>query len=198
MKRRVLWRCRDCGCEEMRPPWEARRYERCRPCAAVYLGAQLRERRPPHLTDPVAWERWLKGQQAPERRERMRELMTGREQVTELTRRGSPRHFRALHITVRSPAGVPYRVDNVAAFVRGHPELFSPEDVVSRDPRPGWYRSRAAAGLRRLQSASGTAGSWKGWTLTFGCQDELGRRPLAAGDAGAETINQGATDEDAN
>ena len=178
----------------MRPAHEARRHERCRPCAEVYLGAQLRARPRAHVVDPVVRERWLKTQQAPERRERMRELMTGRDMVTELTRRGSPRHFKALHITVRSPDGVPYRVDNVAAFVRGHPELFSPEDVVSRDPRRGWYRSRAAAGLRRLQSASGTSASWKGWTLTFGCQDEFGRRPLAAVDA--ETINQGSTDED--
>ena len=116
----------------------------------------------------------------PEHRERMREMVTGREMQTEITRRGSPRHFKALHLTLRTPAGVPYRVDNLCEFVRSHPHLFDPADVVNRSRMRASYQSRATAGLGKLQTASGRALSWKGWTLTFGCTDELGRRALSA------------------
>ena len=195
-RRRIVWQCRDCGREEMRTPGAARRYQRCGPCGAAYRGELSRGRPLAHVVDPVVRERWLRSQRSPERRERVSRMLTGRARVTELTRRDSPRHAMALHIAVKSPAGVTYLVDNVAAFVRSHPELFDREDVVDRSPRAGSYRSRAAAGLRTLQSVAATRLSWKGWTLAFGCRDELGRRPLAAGDAVAETINQGSTDED--
>lgn len=178
-RRRVVWRCRDCGREEMRTPGEARRHERCAACGAAYRGEQLKRRPMAHVVDPVVRERWLRSQRSPERRERISQIQTGRARMTELTRRDSPRHAMALHIAVKSPAGVTYRVDNVSAFVRGHAELFAPEDVVDRRRGDGGYWSRAAAGLRRLQCVAHTRLSWKGWTLTFGCQDELGRQAVS-------------------
>ena len=179
-RRRVLWRCRDCGREEMRKPSVARSHERCEACGAAFRGEQLKRRPLAHVVDPVVRERWLRSQRSPERRERIRQRQTGRARVTELTRLDSPRHAAALHIAVKSPAGVTYLVDNVAAFVRGHPELFAPEDVVNRRPPGTGYKSRASCGLCRLQSVAGTRLSWKGWTLTFGCQDELGRQAVNA------------------
>lgn len=186
LQRRVEWRCRDCGRVEQRLPNVARRYLRCAECGAAYRAARLKGKPLPHVVDPVARENWLKALQAPEHRERISAQMMGRVMATDLTRRGSARHFKALHFTVRTPAGVPYRVDNLSEFVRSHPHLFDPADVVNRSRMRASYQSRATAGLRRLQAVVGTRLSWKGWTLTFGCADELGRRAVSGVEARVE------------
>ncbi len=177
--RRVEFRCKDCGRVEMRTPNEARRFQRCGECGAAYRATRLKGQPLPSVTDPVARENWLKALRAPEHRERMREMVTGREMQTEITRRGSARHFKALHFTVRTPAGVPYQVDNLCEFVRSHQHLFDPADVVGYRRQSSSYQSRATVGLGRLQAASGKVLSWKGWTLTFGCRDELGRQAMS-------------------
>jgi hypothetical protein len=163
---------------ELRVPSEAQ-HERCWACAVAYNAARLREKSLVQRLDPVALAKWLEGQRSPERRERLRQVLTGRAKATEKTRRGSARHCRALHCTVRTPAGVPHRVDNLSEFVRTHPDLFAPEDVVNQLRGRAGYQSRATRGLARLQSESDTRLSWKGWTVTFGCQDELGRQALS-------------------
>ena len=176
-RRRVEFRCKDCGRVELRVPSEAQ-HERCWACAMAYNAAKLREKPLVQRLDPLALAKWLEWQRSPERRERLREVMTGRAKATEKTRRGSARHCRALHCTVRTPAGVPHRVDNLSEFVRTHPDLFDPEDVVNRLRGRAGYQSRATRGLARLQSESDTRLSWKGWTVTFGCADELGRQAV--------------------
>lgn len=177
LRRFVEFRCQDCGRVEVRRGGKAR-YVRCGQCGAAYRAARLRGKPLPHVIDPTVREKWLIAQRTPERRQQMSELMTGREMTTEKTRRGSVRHFKALHFCVRSPAGVVYRVDNLSEFVRSNPQLFDPADVVNRSPHPASYQSRASAGLRKLQAVVGTRLSWKGWTLTFGWQDEIGRQQL--------------------
>ena len=179
-RRRVEFRCKDCGRVEMRRPNEVRRFLRCGECGAAYRAARLKGQPLPSVTDPVAREKWLKAMRAPEYRERLRELVTGRLMLTEITRRGSPRHFKALHFTVRTPAGVPYPVDNLCEFVRSHSHLFDAADVVNRSRHRSSYQSRATVGLGKLQAATRTALSWKGWTLTFGYRDELGRQAVSA------------------
>jgi hypothetical protein len=183
LRRRVEWRCADCGRVEVRTPFAAGKYLRCAECGAAYRAARLKGKPLPHVVDPLVREKWLEAVRTPEYRERIREVMTGREMATEITRRGSARHFKALHFTVRTPAGVPYRVDNLAEFVRSHPHLFDPADVVDRSRVRASYQSRATAGLAKLRAVVGTRLSWKGWTLAFGCQDELGRRAMAVGEA---------------
>ena len=121
----------------------------------------------PHVVDPLVHRKWLEAVQSPQHRERLSKRLTGQVKDTDLTRRNSPRHARALHLTVRSPAGVPYLVDNLSAFVRAHPELFDPEDVVNRSRKRASYQSRATAGLRKLRAIVGTRLSWKGWTLAY-------------------------------
>jgi hypothetical protein len=136
-----------------------------------------------HRLDPVARERWLNVQRAPERRERLRKFMTGRVLETEKTRSGSARHCKALHFAVKSPAGVTYRVDNLCEFVRSHRELFLPEDTVNLLRGRGGYSSHASRGLAKLQTVVGTRLTWKGWTLAFGCRDELARQALSVEEA---------------
>jgi hypothetical protein len=133
----------------------------------------------PHFLDPLVREKRLRGLRAPERVERMRELMIGRPRASELTRRGSVRHYKALHFSVKSPAGLTYQVDNLSEFVRSHPHLFDPADVINRSRMRASYQCRATQGLRKLRAVAGTRLSWKGWTLTFGCQDELGRQAVS-------------------
>ena len=181
-RRRVEFRCKDCGRVELRKPSLAQ-HERCWKCAVAHRTAGMKAKPLMHRLDPVARENWLKGQRAPERRERVREWMTGRVMETEKTRRGSARHCKALHFTVRTPAGVPYQVDNLCEFVRTHPDLFDPEDLRNYLRDRAGYQSRATEGLRKLRAVAGTRLSWKGWTLTFGCQDELGRQALGAEEA---------------
>ena len=181
-RRRVEFRCRDCGRVELRVRSVALR-ERCWACAVAHLSAELKARPLLQRLDPVAQERWLEAQRSPERREQLRKRMTGRVMHTEKTRRGSARHCRALHFTVKSPAGVSYRVDNLAEFVRTHSDLFLPEDVKNGMSGRAGYHSRATRGLGSLRVVVGTKLSWKGWTLAFGCLDELGRQALGAEEA---------------
>ena len=178
-RRRVEWRCRDCGRVELRAPSHAKANKRCGECGAAYQLVRRKGLPLPPAVDPVAREKWLQALRTPEHRERMREMVTGREMLTEITRRGSPRHFKALHFTVRTPAGVPYQVDNLCEFIRSHAHLFDPADVVNRSRHRSSYQSRATVGLGKLQTASGRSLSWKGWTLTFGCADELGRQAVS-------------------
>ena len=183
LRRRVEHRCRDCGRVQLRIASDAKRYLRCAECGAAYRAARLRGRPLPHVTDPVARERWLRTMRSPEHRECLSEALTGHLKGTEKTRRGSARHIRALHFWVKTPAGVPYQVDNLSEFVRSHLELFDPEDVVNRSRVRASYQSRATAGLGKLQAVVGTRLSWKGWTLAFGCRDELGRQALSVEEA---------------
>jgi len=171
--------CEQCGAGFYRPPsrsvgrfcgWE---------CVLAYRATVLKGRPVPQFFDPGVEGKRLEGVRSPERRARMREIQTGRTRTSEMTRRGSARHGRAIHFTVKSPAGVSYVVDNLAEFVRSHAALFDPADVVDRSRTRATYACRATVGLRSLQSRVGTRLSWKGWTLAFGCKDEL--RPVAVG-----------------
>jgi hypothetical protein len=179
-RRRMEFRCCDCGRVELRRPSLAQRYLRCAACGAAHRVERQKGKPLPCMGDPASREKWLKALQSPEHRERQSEILSGRVKQTELTRRGSPRHAMALHFRVRSPAGVTYQVDNLSEFVRSNPGLFDPEDVVNRYQKPASYASRATNGLRKLRAVVGTRLSWKGWTLALGCDDELWRRPPTA------------------
>jgi hypothetical protein len=167
--------CAQCGAGFHRPPSKAGARFCGMACVLAYRATQLRGKPVPQFLDPLAREKWLVALRTPERRRRMSELLTGRARATDKTRRGSAWHYKALHFTVKSPAGVSYRVDNLSEFVRSHVVLFDPADVVDRSRTRATYACRATVGLRSLRSRVGTRLSWKGWTLAFGCQDELGR-----------------------
>lgn len=80
---------------------------------------------------------------------------------------------------LRSPMNVEYPFHNLTHFVREHPELFLPEDVVWREriyrhgvrgERVG-YICRAASGLGTV--VSGGRGTWKGWTLVSDIERDM-------------------------
>lgn len=96
-------------------------------------------------------------------------LLAGVRKTTVLTARGMPEHPKARHISVCSPTRRVYQIDNIAEFVRAHPDLFDPADTVEKSShvgRNGTVRTyRAAQGISSLCRKVNTRLSWKGWTL---------------------------------
>lgn len=94
--------------------------------------------------------------------------MRGRAQKALATAKG-PQHKNGVICEIRSPTNVVWYVRNITDFVRTHPHLFDPEDVVwvnykAHLGREAW-RCRAQKGIMKLREAKDPRGSWKGWTL---------------------------------
>ncbi len=70
-----------------------------------------------------------------------------------------PDHYSAKHFRLRGPRGEEYAIKNLSDFVRTHPQLFSPDDVIGHISK-----QRARKGLARLFENAQPLGSWKGWT----------------------------------
>lgn len=76
---------------------------------------------------------------------------------------------------VRDPRGRTHRFRNLNQFLRDHPELFDPEDLVIRSGS-----CRAAKGIQGMFAANGSSCSWKGWTpalIRHEDADPLDRQP---------------------
>lgn len=69
---------------------------------------------------------------------------------------------------IRDPSGRMHRFRNLNQFLRDHPELFDPEDLVMRG-----RSCRAAKGIQSMFLASQPAGSWKGWTPAMIWHDDV-------------------------
>jgi hypothetical protein len=75
-----------------------------------------------------------------------------------------PEHYSAKWWNVRDPRGVAHKFRNLCYFIRQHPELFLPEDLLT----PGkTSQCRAYGGICSIRPSPRrriTNGSWKGWT----------------------------------
>lgn len=77
--------------------------------------------------------------------------------------RGEQNH-RAKHWTLISPDNCIYRIRNLYQFVRDHPHLFAPRDVIwKRSKGKGTEYCNATAGL--LNVSSGKSSNWKDWRV---------------------------------
>ena len=210
-KRKALWpRCRVCGntvsaphgkycskaCQHVDiaswvkgPPRKERGI--CKICGGVieetrnklYCSAKC------HLADPQFKDDRDRGHEiswSPEKRIQAADVMRGRPQEAILTAKG-PDHWRSTDYCLRSPKGKIFHGRNILEFVRQHPDLFDPEDVVWRVPR---YRvaskvlgllkvptqtCRAAKGLAHLfGEGPHVRYSWKGWTRELFRRDDRG------------------------
>lgn len=94
-------------------------------------------------------------------------VMVGRPQTKPGLRAG-PDHWEASTGVLRSPDGRLWPYTNRTHFVREHPELFEPEDVVwrsfSKNQKKAKIVCRAVTGLSALYCDSARASSWHGWT----------------------------------
>lgn len=131
-----------------------------------------------HLADPQFKEDVNRGHAIswlPEKRIQAADKMRDRPQEALLTAKG-PEHWRSTEYHLRNPDGKIFRGRNILEFVRQHPDLFDPQDVVWKVPNHR-YASKvlgllkvptktchAAKGLSRLFARSHTRYSWKGWT----------------------------------
>ena len=71
-----------------------------------------------------------------------------------------PNHHAGRIWRLRDPNNRTYQFKNLCEFVRNHPELFDPDDVIWGDGKP-----RAVSGLQSISARSKHAHcSWKGWT----------------------------------
>ena len=92
------------------------------------------------------------------------------------------RHFRARVWRIRSPENRVFEFKNLAKFIRDHPELFLPEDVIAPVSNKR-KKCHAYGGLNSISPRlKRNVGSWKGWTwYSFleqeinGCRDLLER-----------------------
>jgi predicted nucleic acid-binding Zn ribbon protein len=132
-----------------------------------------------HLSDPKFKEDVDRGHAIswlPEKRIQAADVMRGRPQEAVLTAKG-PDHCRATDYWLRSPDGRIFHGRNILEFVRQHPDLFDPEDVVWKVP--GYRSASKVLGLLRIptktcRAAKGLSNlfgnrpdvrySWKGWT----------------------------------
>lgn len=102
----------------------------------------------------------------PETKEKMRLALLGKPCTSPKSAKG-PQHFRSVACEFRSPTNVVWYVKNISHFIRTHPELFNPEDLIIKK-----YKSRALAGLLSLTARKRPNGSWKGWTLVSKIEKE--------------------------
>jgi hypothetical protein len=98
--------------------------------------------------------------------EKRRLPLVGRAQKALLTKKG-PTNHKSLAGAIRSPDNIVYQFRNLTHFVREHPYLFLPEDVIWKpEGTHGGMRCRAQHGLLSLFARhKDVRGSWKGWTL---------------------------------
>ena len=101
---------------------------------------------------------------SPEAREKIRLAHSGRT-CTEPKRAKGPQHCGSIVCELRSSTNVVWYVKNVRHFVRTHPELFNPEDLIMKKYKSGSSNCNAVAGLLSLTAIKRPVGSWKGWTL---------------------------------
>jgi hypothetical protein len=102
--------------------------------------------------------------------EKMRLSHLGKEYIYPY--RGTQHHM-AFACEFRSPTNVVWYVKNVRHFVRTHPELFDPEDVIMKKQKSSkYYYCNAASGLGKLTGRTRPRGSWKGWTLVSKVEKE--------------------------
>lgn len=67
--------------------------------------------------------------------------------------------------SICDPSGEVHEFSNLAHFVRTHPDLFDPDDLVNRTGRPTSYICRATVGLGQLRPEKKMkVNQWKGWT----------------------------------
>jgi hypothetical protein len=126
----------------------------------------------------------LRGRKSkPEHIEKRVGPMRGRPQRAELTKIGPTNHG-SIEGVLRSPENKLYPFRNLTHFVREHPQLFFPEDVVWKK-RDRAFQCRASHALLRLFGHGKVVpGTWKGWTRyswvehTFNAGDDLLRRPV--------------------
>jgi hypothetical protein len=107
----------------------------------------------------ASWRRMMK---SPEHSRRMSEACTGMTQGG-LSALNNPHHPRAVHAVFQTPRLEQFHVDNISRFVRAHPHLFDPEDLI-RKP----YSKRASYSCNATQGLSSLTRnrrSWKGWSL---------------------------------
>jgi hypothetical protein len=101
---------------------------------------------------------------SPETREKMRVAWFGKQHKLPGMAKG-PQHHKSIVCELRSPTGIVWYVKNVRHFIRTHPELFNPEDLIINKYKDGSVRCKAISGLAKLTARTRPAGSWKGWTL---------------------------------
>lgn len=83
---------------------------------------------------------------------------------TDMTKRGSDKHARAIHGWLRSPDNTTHEFRNLAKFVGENRHLFSEEDTTHKPYKESLsYRCNAISGLHSV--IRGRRGSWKGWTV---------------------------------
>ena len=123
-----------------------------------------------HLADPKFKEDVERGHAVswlPEKRIQAAEVMRGRPQEALLTAKG-PEHWKSTEYHLRSPDGVIFHGRNILEFVRQHPDLFDPADVVWKVPK---HRPASKVlGLLRLPTKMCRAA--KGLTNLFGEQPQ--------------------------
>lgn len=101
---------------------------------------------------------------SPETKEKMRVACFGKQHKLPGMAKG-PQHHAAIVCELRSPTNVVWYVKNVRHFVRTHPELFDPEDLIIKKYKSGASNCNAVAGFLSLTAIKRPRGSWKGWTL---------------------------------
>jgi hypothetical protein len=95
-----------------------------------------------------------------------------------------PEHYSAKWWSVRDARGVAHEFKNLCYFIRQHPELFLPEDLLT----PGkTSQCRAYGGISSIRPSPTRKivnGSWKGWTWLSHYEDIKmnGADPLRRGE----------------
>ena len=100
----------------------------------------------------------------------------GRLCTHEKTRKG-PNHFNAKTRSVIDPSGKRWEVTNMIDFVRSHPELFEPKDLIPRKLRVGRLGILCGKTSDECNASSRLSGmfthptrfTWKGWTAIHEC-----------------------------
>lgn len=113
-----------------------------------------------------------------------------RDKLSKIALSKGAKHHAAAHFEVRSPKNVVWRVQNIKCFVRTHPELFDPEDVIWKRTPSGCVYCKATGGFGSLRSRKDPRGSWKGWTLVSDVEVYLNK--------GQDLLNRELIPEDAH
>ena len=164
-KKRGMFPCPDCGklmdrqlCEISKP---------CSDCFHKRLSAiHKKSGYSPHKVATAESEaRRFRAFSTDEFAEKTRILHAGKIKRSDLTRRFSEKHSKAIPFSIRSPRGVVYVGKGIRKFVHEHEHLFDSVDVEWMTGKYGLPTScRASNGLSSLFKLEGTRLSWKGWT----------------------------------
>jgi len=120
-----------------------------RPKAHVMVAMQQAATRP----DVVERRKWIAAA-----------TMRGRPQAADKLSAAAEHNARSKIFEICSPDKQWYKVKNLNHFVRTHPELFSPDDVVWKENQGNLW-CRASLGLRALfRKGKYLRHQWKGWT----------------------------------